>query len=131
MSTLDWTALTLGLLIIATRTPALLWPERTREIVLSLLNRLEGNQWRFFGVILIAIAIVITVLLIQTMPLIDSALLVISLLLAGAGACGLAFPQPSLRFARGTLERVPPLLIRCSGALAIALGTWLIVLALT
>jgi hypothetical protein len=131
MSTLDWTALTLGLLIIATRTPALLWPERTREIVLSLLNRLEGNQWRFFGVILIAIAIVITVLLIQTMPLIDSALLVISLLLAGAGACGLAFPQPSVRFARGTLERVPPLLIRCSGALAIALGTWLIVLALT
>ncbi len=131
MSTLDWTALTLGLLIIATRTPALLWPERTREIVLSLLDRLEGNQWRFFGVVLIAIAIVITVLLIQTMPLIDSALLVISLLLAGAGACGLAFPQPSVRFARGTLERVPPLLIRCSGALAIALGTWLIVLALT
>jgi uncharacterized protein YjeT (DUF2065 family) len=131
MSTLDWTALTLGLLIIATRTPALLWPERTREIVLSLLNRLEGNQWRFFGVVLIAIAIVITVLLIQTMPLIDSALLVISLLLAGAGTCGLAFPQPSMRFARGTLERVPPLLIRCSGALAIALGTWLIVLALT
>ena len=131
MSTLDWTALTLGLLIIATRTPALLWPERTREIVLSLLDRLEGNQWRFFGVVLIAIAIVITVLLIQTMPLIDSALLVISLLLAGAGACGLAFPQPSVRFARGALERMPPLLIRCSGVLAIALGTWLIVLALT
>jgi hypothetical protein len=131
MSTLDWTALILGILIVATRTPALLWPERTREIVLSLLDRMEGNQWRFFGVVLIAIAIVITVLLIQTMPLIDSALLVISLLLAGAGACGLAFPQPSVRFARGTLERVPPLLIRCSGALAIALGTWLIVLALT
>ena len=113
MSTLDWTALILGILIVATRTPALLWPERTREIVLSLLDRMEGNQWRFFGVVLIAIAIVITVLLIQTMPLIDSALLVISLLLAGAGACGLAFPQPSVRFARGALERMPPLLIRC------------------
>ncbi len=131
MSTLDWTALILGTLIVVTRIPALLWPDRTREIALSLLDRLEGRQWRFVGVILIAIAIVITVLLIQTMPLIDSALLVISLLLAGAGACGLAFPQPSVRFARGALERMPPLLIRCSGALAIALGTWLIVLALT
>jgi hypothetical protein len=131
MSTLDWTALILGTLIVVTRIPALLWPDRTREIALSLLDRLEGRQWRFVGVILIAIAIVITVLLIQTMPLIDSALLVISLLLAGAGACGLAFPQPSVRFARGALERMPPLLIRCSGVLAIALGTWLIVLALT
>ena len=131
MSTLDWVALILGTLIVVTRIPALLWPDRTREIALSLLDRLEGRQWRFVGVILIAIAIVITVLLIQTMPLIDSALLVISLLLAGAGACGLAFPQPSVRFARGAWERMPQLLIRCSGALAIALGPWLIVLALT
>ena len=131
MSTLDWTALTLGVLIVAIRIPALLWPDRTREITLSLLDRLEGRQWRFFGVVLIAIAIVITVLLIQTMPLIDSALLVISLLLASAGACGLAFPQPSVRFARGAWERMPPLLIRCWGVVAIALGTWLIVLALT
>ena len=85
MSTLDWVALILGTLIVVIRIPALLWPDRTREITLSLLDRLEGHQWRFVGVIIIAIAIVITVLLIQTMPLIDSALLVISLLLAGAG----------------------------------------------
>jgi hypothetical protein len=131
MSTLEWIALMLGILIVATRAPALVWPERTREIALSLLDRLEGRQWRFVGVALIAIAVVITLLLIQTMPLINSALLVLSLLLAGAGACGLAFPQPSVRFVRGVWERMPLLLIRCSGALAIALGIWLIALALT
>jgi hypothetical protein len=130
MSTLDWIALILGALIVVTRIPALLWPERTREIALSLLDRLEGRQWRFVGALLVAIAIVITLLLIQTMPLINSALLVISLLLAVAGACGLAFPQPSERFARGLWEHMPPLLIRCSGVIAIALGVWLIALAL-
>ena len=131
MSTLDWIALVLGALIVVTRIPALLRPERTREIALSLLDRLEGRRWRFVGVILIAMAIVITLLLIQTMPVINSALLVISLLLAAAGACGLAFPQPSERFARGIWERMPPLLIRCSGAISIALGALLIVLALS
>ncbi len=73
----------------------------------------------------------ITLLLIQTMPLINSALLVISLLLAAAGACGLAFPQASAVFARGLWQRMPALLIRVSGAVAIAIGTWLIALALT
>lgn len=131
MSTLDWIALILGALIVVIRIPALLWPDRTREISLSLLDRLGSRQWRFIGVILIAIAIVITLLLIQTMPLINSALLLISLLLAATGACGLAFPQPSVRFARGIWERMPPLLIRCWGALAIALGICLIALALT
>ncbi len=131
MSTLDWTALILGTLIVVTRVPALLWPERTREIALSWLVRLEGGRWRFVGVILIAIAIVITLLLIETMPLINSVLLVISLLLAAAGACGLAFPQSSAVFARGAWERMPSLLIRCSGAIAIAIGTWLVALALT
>ena len=131
MTTLDWTALILGALIVVTRIPALLWPERTREVALSWLERLGGGQWRFVGVILVAMAIVITLLLIQTMPLINSALLVISLLLAAAGVCGLAFPQPSAVFARGVWERMPPLMIRCSGAVAIAIGTCLIVLALT
>jgi len=131
MTTLDWTALILGALIVVTRIPALLWPERTREVTLSWLERLGGGQWRFVGVILVAMAIVITLLLIQTMPLINSALLVISLLLAAAGVCGLAFPQPSAVFARGVWERMPPLMIRCSGAVAIAIGTCLIVLALT
>ena len=131
MSTLDWIALILGALIVVTRIPALLWPERTRKIALSWLELLQGGRWRFVGAILITIAIVVTLLLIETMPLINSVLLVISLLLAAAGACGLAFPQPSALFARGAWERMPPLLIRCSGAIAIALGTWLIALALT
>ena len=131
MSTLDWAALVLGALIVVTRVPALLWPERTREIALSWLVRLEGGRWRVVGVILVAIAIVIALLLIQTMPLINSALLVISLLLAAAGVCGLAFPQPSALFARGAWERMPPLMIRCSGAIAVAIGIWLIALALT
>ncbi len=131
MSTLDWIALVLGALIVVTRIPALLWPERTRELALSWLERLKGGQWRFVGVILVAMAIVITLLLIQTMPLINSALLVISVLLAATGVCGIAFPQPSAVFARGIWERMPPLMIRCSGAVAIAIGTCLIVLALT
>ena len=131
MSTLDWIALILGALIVATRIPALLWPERTREFAVSWLERLEGGQWRFVGVLFIVIAIVITLLLIETMPLINSVLLVMSLALAGAGACGLAFPQPSAVFARGMWQRMPSLLIRCSGAIAIAIGIWLIALALT
>ena len=131
MSTLDWIALILGALIVATRIPALLWPERTREITLSWLERLEGRQWRFVGALLVAMAVVIGLLLIETMPLINSILLVISVLLGGAGACGLAFLQPSAIFARGMWERMPPLLIRCWGAVAIALGIWLIALALT
>ena len=50
MTTLDWTALILGALIVVTRIPALLWPERTRQIALSWLERLEGGRWRFVAI---------------------------------------------------------------------------------
>jgi hypothetical protein len=130
MTTLQWIGVTLGLLVIGTRLPGVLWPEAWTAIVRTRLLA-EPRRIRVLGAFLLLSALVIVVLIVQTLALQQAVMLVLAVLLAGSGIVATLFPDAYRRFSSELLRRLSPVLIRVGSAVGVALGLWIVYLSLS
>ena len=131
MTTMQWIALSIGVLLLATRVPALIWPGPYRRIVLDLLQGSGRTLIRALGAFLLVLVVTVAVLLMRTLTLLQGVLLVLAIVFAGAGAVAITQPDGYRRFSERLLARLPDWALRCGAAVGVALGGWLVYLSLT
>jgi len=131
MTTIQWIALSIGVLLLATRLPALIWPGPYRRTVLDVLSGSGPTLIRALGGFLWVLVITVVALVMRTLTLLQSVLLVLAILFAAAGAVALTHPDGYRRFAETMLTRTPDWAMRAASLVGIALGGWLVYLALT
>ena len=131
MTPLQWIALALGLLIIVTRVPIVIWPERSLGWLLAALARSPRAIFRGWGafVAIVALAIVWTVA--QPLSLLEQVMVVLAVLFAGFGVVALLFPESFQRFVEQIWSGVPPRVIRVAAGVGVAFGGWLVYLSLS
>ncbi|MEW6268268.1 MAG: hypothetical protein AB1689_03100 [Thermodesulfobacteriota bacterium] len=131
MRTTEWIALAIGVLLLATRFPALVWPSPYRERVLAILGRSGPGPIRALGAFLWVLVVTVVVLVLRTLTLLQGVLLVLAILLAATGAVALTHPEGYRRFSESLLARTPDWALRLGAAVGVALGAWLVYLSLT
>jgi hypothetical protein len=131
MTTVQWIALAIGVLLLATRFPALIWPAPYRERVLALLGRSGPGSIRAIGAFLWVLVVTVVVLVLRTLTLLQGVLLVLAVLFAAAGAVALTHPDGYRRFSESFLTRTPDWALRAGAAVGVALGGWIVYLSLT
>lgn len=131
MTTIQWIALSIGVLLLVTRLPALIWPGPYRRTLLDILQGSGPGLIRALGAFLWVLVITVVVLLMRTLTLLQSVLLVMAILFAAAGAIALTHPDGYRRLAETVLSRTPDLAMRALSLVGIALGGWLVYLATT
>jgi hypothetical protein len=129
MTTLQWIGLMLGVLIVLTRLPMVIWPEAARRFLLRLLDRGGPRIMRGMGVFfwIVAAAILLTVL--PPWSLLEQVMLALAALFSVGGVAWVLFPGACRQFAEQILDDAP--LIRAAATVAVALGAWLISLSLS
>ena len=130
MTTMQWIAFTIGLLLLATRLPALIWPGPYRRTVLDILQRSGRTLIRALGAFLLLLVLTIAALLLRTLTLLQGVLLLLAILCAGAGAVAITQPDGYRLFSERLLARLPDWALRCAAAFGVALGGWLVYLSL-
>ena len=131
MTTIQWIALSIGVLLLATRLPALIWPGPYRRTVLDLLQGSGPTLIRALGAFLWVLVVTVVVLLMRTLTLLQSVLLVMAILFAAAGAVAITHPDGYRRFSESMLSGMPDWALRAASLVGVALGAWLVYLALT
>ena len=131
MTTMQWIALSIGVLLLATRLPALVWPERYRRTVLDILHATGPGMIRVLGGFLWLLVVTVVALVMRTLTLLQGVLLVLAIAFAAAGAVAITYPEGYRRFSTGLLTRMPDWALRCAAAVGVALGSWLAYLSLT
>jgi hypothetical protein len=131
MTTMQWIAFAIGVLLLATRLPALIWPGPYRRTVLDLLQASGPTLIRALGAFLLVLVVTLAVLLMRTLSLLQGVLLVLAIAFAGAGAVAISQPDGYRRFTEQLLVRLPDWALRTAAAVGVALGGWLVYLSLT
>jgi hypothetical protein len=130
MTTMQWIALAIGLLLLVTRAPAVLWPGPYRRTALDLLQGSGRTVIRLLGVFLWVLVVTVVVLLLRTLTLLQGVLLILAVLFAAAGAVAVAQPDGYRLFSERMLARLPDWALRCAALVGVALGGWLVYLSL-
>lgn len=131
MTTMQWIALSLGILLLATRLPALIWPGPYRRKVLDVLQRSGPTLIRGLGVFLWLLVVTVVVLVMRTLTLLQGVLLVLAILFAAGGTIAIGHPDGYRRMGETVLSRMPDWALRVAALVGIALGGWLVYLSLT
>jgi len=130
MSAMQWIGLLIGLLVLATRLPAVIWPGPYRERVRSFLLKSGPGTVRALGAFLWVVVVAIVVLVVGRLSLLEAVLLILSLLFAASGAIALFAPDAYRRSSEAFLSRLPDWALRAAGVVGVALGVWIVVLSL-
>src|SRR5258708_2177859 len=72
MTTMQWIAFSIGLLLLATRLPALIWPGPYRRTVLDILQGSGRTLIRALGGFLLLLVVTVVVLLLRTLTLLQA-----------------------------------------------------------
>ncbi|HEY8514413.1 MAG TPA: hypothetical protein VIS07_02755 [Candidatus Binatia bacterium] len=131
MTTIEWIALAIGVLLLATRIPALLWPSPYRTRVLAILERSGPGLIRALGAFLWVLVVTVVVLVLRTLTLLQGVLLVLAILFAAAGAVALTHPDGYRRMSERLLGGMPDWGLRLGALVGVGLGSWLVYLSLT
>mgnify|MGYP000030864129 CR=1 FL=1 len=131
MTTMQWIALSIGVLVLATRLPALIWPGPYRRTVLDILQGSGPNAIRALGGFLWVLVVTVVVLVMRTLTLLQGVLLVLAIAFAAAGAVAITHPEGYRRFSTSLLTRMPDWALRLAAAVGVVLGSWLVYLSLT
>ena len=126
MTTMQAIGLAVGLLVILTRLPAVIWPERYRERLRAIVARGGPPLIRGLGGFFWIVALAIVVIVLGTLPLLESVMLVLAVFLIASGAVSVFFPEAFQNFADKVWSRMPPWGIRAGSALGVALGAWIV-----
>lgn len=131
MTTMEWIGLIIGVLVLATRLPAVVWPGAYRERVLGIMARSGPGLVRAIGAFLWVLVIAVVVQVVRMLTLLQAVLLVLSVLFAAFGTLALVSPDGYRRFSESFLGGLPEWAIRLGGVVGVALGSWLVYLSLT
>jgi hypothetical protein len=129
MSTTQWIGVTIGLLILAARLPAVIWPGAYRDGLRAFLEGSGPGAIRALGAFLWAVVVTIVVLVLGRLSLLEAVLLVVAVLSTAAGAIAVFAPDRYQQFSVGLLGRMPDWAARLGGLLGVALGAWILVLS--
>ncbi len=121
MTALQWIGLVLGLLIVVTRVPGVIWPGPAGNYVLGLMAR--RGFLRSVSVVLLLVAFAIALATNEPLSLFEYVMLVMAGLLALGGLIWLVFPQAVRGFAEQVLDEEA--FIRFGGAVGVVFGCWL------
>jgi uncharacterized protein YjeT (DUF2065 family) len=130
MSGMQRIGLVIGLLVLATRLPAVIWPGPYRQRMRGFLLQSGPGVVRAHGAFLWAVVAAIVVLVLDRLSLLEAVLLILSLIFAATGAIALFAPDGYRRFGEAFLAEFPDWAFRAAGLVGVALGTWIIVLSL-
>jgi uncharacterized protein YjeT (DUF2065 family) len=131
MTTMQWIALSIGVLVLATRLPAVIWPSSYRRTVLDLLHDSSPNVIRALGGFLWVLVVTVVVLVLRTLTVLQGVLLVLAIAFAAGGTVAVTHPEGYRRFSSGLLTRMPDWALRSAALVGVALGGWLVYLSLT
>lgn len=131
MSALQWIGLGLGLLIIVTRLPLVIWPERILGWLLDVLARSPRVVLRGWGAFASALALAIAGTVEPPLSLLEGVMGVLAVLFAGVGAACMLFPESAQKFVAQIWGDVPPRVVRTAGAIGVVFGAWLVSLSLS
>jgi len=130
MTTLQRIGLAVGILIALGRFPAIIWPEAyVRGMRSAVLGR--PRVVRALGALLLALAGTIVALVAATLTLFQGVMLVVAVLLVAGSVAMLAFTEGYRALAERMLAALPDVAVRLGGVLGVALGVWIVVLALS
>jgi hypothetical protein len=129
MTSMQWIGLMVGLLVLLSRLPGVIWPGPWVNGVRSLLARTAAV--RTLGVVLLVLAGVVVVLLTSTLTFYQTVMLVVAVTCVGGGIVTLFFPAAYRAFADDILSAMPLPAVRVATGVGSALGLWIIYLSLT
>lgn len=130
LSIMQWMALVIGGLLIATRLPGLLFPKAYRKAALFA-ARGRPLVLRVAGAFLWIVALMILAVIVDTLPPLHSALLVIAVIFVAGGALILFFPEPYQRVAEKVLVVIPTFALRLISLVVVLLGFAIVTLSLS
>jgi uncharacterized protein YjeT (DUF2065 family) len=126
MTALQWIGLIVGLVIVATRLPMVIWPGPMGDRILGLIAR--RGFVRSFSVVPLVVAFAIARTTTQPLSLFEYVLLVLAVLWVLGGLTWLVFPQAVRSIAEQLFKKEA--FVRYSGAAAVVFGCWLTYLSL-
>ena len=127
MTALQWIGLVVGLLIVLTRVPTVIWPGPTGDRVLGLIAR--RGILRSWSVVSLVFAFAIALTITAPLSLFEYVMLVVAVLAALGGMIFLVFPQSARSFAEQVFSEEA--FIRYGAAVGVVFGCWLIYLSLS
>lgn len=130
LTALQWMAVVVGALLIATRLPGLLAPRMYRKIALRLARGRPGVM-RAAGGFLWVVALMILLVIVQTLPPLQSVMLIFAVLFAVGGGLILFFPAHYQRVAEKVLVVIPGFALRLVSLGVVALGFTILLLSLS
>jgi hypothetical protein len=129
MTTTQWIAFSIGVLLLVTRLPALIWPGPYRRKALDILQGSGSGLIRALGAFFWVLVVTVIVLVMRTLTLLQSVLLVLAVLLAAAGAVALMHPEGYRQLSTRLLSGSPEWALRLAAVVGVALGGWLVYLS--
>jgi hypothetical protein len=130
MTPLQWIGLALGLLIIVTRVPLVVWPEPILGWLLDALARNPRVILRSWGVFACLLALAIGLSIASPLSVLEQVMAVLAVLFVGVGVAGVLFPESTQRFVAQIWEGVAPRVVRAAAGIGVLFGVWLVSLSL-
>jgi hypothetical protein len=128
---LQWIGLTLGLLIVVTRLPLLIWPEPILGWLLAALARNPRVILRSWGAFLCLLALAIGLTIASPLSVLEQVMALLAALFVGFGVVSLLFPESTQQFVEQIWGGVAPRVVRTAAGIGVGFGVWLAYLSLS